>query len=112
YPNGLGSYIGFDVFTSTSVWFGGGYIFGVAFRPVRVEARAFDTVQGYPIWQAMEESVYAWTALKSLPEAVRAKKETQLELNLAEIMESLGDSLTEQEDMASRFKGQPEFVQR
>lgn len=111
-PIAIGANIGFELLTSTPVWFGGGYVFGVAFRPVRVEARAFETVQGYPIWQAMEESVYAWTALKSLPEAVRAKKETQLELNLAEIMESLGDSLTEQEYMASRFKGQPEFVQR
>jgi hypothetical protein len=111
-PIAIGANIGFELLTSTPVWFGGAYIFGVAFRPVRVEARAFETVQGYPIWQAMEESVYAWTALKSLPEAVRAKKETQLELNLAEIMESLGDSLTEQEYMASRFKGQPEFVQR
>jgi len=111
-PIAIGANIGFELLTSTPVWFGGGYVFGVAFRPVRVEARAFETVQGYPIWQAMEESVYAWTALKSLPEAVRDKKETQLELNLAEIMESLGDSLTEQEYMASRFKGQPEFVQR
>jgi len=111
-PIAIGANIGFELLTSTPVWFGGGYVFGVAFRPVRVEARAFETVQGYPIWQAMEESVYAWTALKSLPEAVRDKKETQLELNLAEILESLGDSLTEQEYMASRFKGQPEFVQR
>ena len=111
-PIAIGANIGFELLTSTPVWFGGGYVFGVAFRPVRVEARAFETVRGYPIWQAMEESVYAWTALKSLPEAVRDKKETQLELNLAEIMESLGDSLTQQEYMASRFKGQPELVQR
>ena len=111
-PIAIGANIGFELLTSTPVWFGGGYVFGVAFRPVRVEARAFETVRGYPIWQAMEESVYAWTALKSLPEAVRDKKETQLELNLAEIMESLGDSLTQQEYMASRFKGQAEFVQR
>lgn len=34
-----------------------------------------------------------WGALKTLPEAVRDKKEIQLELNLAEIMESLGDDL-------------------
>jgi hypothetical protein len=60
----------------------------------------------------MDESAYAWGALKAFPEAVREKKETQLELNLAEIMESLGDSLTKQEFLVSRLRGQPEFAQR
>jgi len=104
--------VGYELLTSTPLWFGGGYVFGVAMRPVRVEARAFETVQGYPIWQAMDESAYAWGALKQLPEGVRDKKEVQLQLNMAEIMESLGDSLTKQEYLASRFRGQPEFVQR
>jgi hypothetical protein len=92
------------------VW--GGYLFGFAMRPVRVEARAFETIHGYPIWQSMEESVYAWGALKQLPEGVWDKKEVQLELNMAEIMECLGDSLTKQEFMASRLRGQPEFLQQ
>ena len=81
--------LGFELLTSTPLWFGGGYFFGIAMRPVRVEARAFETRQGYPIWQAMEESVYARGALKTLPETLREKKEIQLYLNLAEIMESL-----------------------
>ena len=89
------------------MWFGGGYLFGVAFRPARVEARAFETIQGYPIWQSMDESAYVWRALKVLPEAVREKKETQLEVNVAEIMESLADSLTEQEFTISQLRGQP-----
>jgi hypothetical protein len=101
--------VGFELLTSTPVWFGGGYLFGIAFRPVRVEARAFETVQGYPIWQSMDESAYAWGALKELPETVREKKESQLELNLAEVMESLGDSLTKQEFLASQLRGQPEL---
>jgi hypothetical protein len=104
--------VGFELLTSTPLWFGGGYLFGVAMRPVRVEARAFETNQGYPVWQAMEESAYAWGALKQLPEAVRDKKEVQLQLNLAEIMESLGDSLIQQEYLASQLRGQPEFAQR
>jgi hypothetical protein len=79
-------------------------MFGVALRPVRVEARAFETRQGYPIWQAMDESAYAWVALKTLPEGVRDKKESQLNLNLAEIMESLGDDLIKQAFMASRLR--------
>lgn len=104
--------VGYELLTSTPLWFGGGYLFGVAMRPVRVEARAFETSTGYPIWQAMEESAYAYGALKQLPEAVREKKEVQLELNMAEIMESLGDSLTKQEFMASQWRGQPEFARR
>lgn len=104
--------VGYELLTSTPLWFGGGYVFGVAMRPVRVEARAFETIHGYPIWQAMDESAYAWSALKAFPEAVRDKKEIQLELNLAEIMESLGDGLTKQELLASRLKGQPEVAQR
>lgn len=103
-PIALGANLGFELLTSTPLWFGGGYLFGVALRPVRVEARAFETVQGYPIWQAMDASAYAWGALKTLPEAVREKKESQLALSLAEIMESLGDDLIKQAFMASRLR--------
>ena len=109
-PTAILANVGFELLTSTPVWFGGGYLFGIGFRPVRVEARAFETIQGYPIWQSMDESAYAWGALKELPEAVREKKESQLELNLAEIMESLGDALTKQELMASQLRGQPKFA--
>lgn len=103
-PIAIGANLGFELLTSTPLWFGGGYLFGVALRPVRIEARAFETAHGYPIWQAMDESAYAWGALKMLPEEVRGKKESQLELNLAEIMESLGDDLTKQAFMASRLR--------
>jgi hypothetical protein len=96
--------VGYELLTSTPLWFGGGYLFGVAMRPVRVETRAFETVQGYPIWQAMDESAYAWGALKMLPEEIRGKKEIQLQLNLAEIIESLGDDLTKQGFIASHFR--------
>ncbi len=107
-PICLGANVGLELLTSTPLWFGGGYLFGVAMRPVRVEARAFETINGYPIWQSMEESVYAWSALKTFPEEVRDKKELQLKLNLAEIMESLGDSLTKQGLRVSQLRGQPE----
>lgn len=87
---------GLEVLINSAIFFGGGYLFGVALRPVRVEARAFETIQGYPIWQSMEESAYAYGALKLLPEEIRGRKEAQLTLNLAEIMESFGDDLTKQ----------------
>lgn len=98
---------GFEVLTNSATFFGGGYLFGVAFRPVRVEGRAIETIHGYPIWQTMEESVYAYGSLKMFPEEVRSKKETQLMLNLAEIMESLGDSLTKKAYEASQLRIQP-----
>lgn len=100
--------VGFELLTSTPLWFGGGYLFGVAMRPVRVEARAFETFQGWPIWQTMEESVYARGALKYLPEDLRGKKEAQLHLNIAETMESIGDSLTEEGYMVSLLKARQE----
>lgn len=111
-PIAIGANIGYELLTSTPLWFGGGYVFGVAMRPVRVEARAFETIQGYPIWQAMDESAYAWGTLKAFPEEVRDKKEIQLQLNLAEIMESLGDSLTKQEFLASGLRVQPELARQ
>ena len=58
-PIAIGANLGFELLTGTPLWFGGGYLFGVALRPVRVEARAFETVHGYPIWQAMDQSAYA-----------------------------------------------------
>ncbi|WP_447978458.1 hypothetical protein [Candidatus Nitrospira bockiana] len=66
---------GFELLTSTPVWFGGGYVFDVAFRPVRVQARAYETLQGYPVWQATEAAIYAWGKLKQLPKTERNKKE-------------------------------------
>jgi len=104
--------VGFELLTSTPLWFGGGYLLGVSFRPVRVEARAFETMQGYPIWQSMDESAYAWRALKELPEAVRDKKEVQLVLNLAEIMESMADSLIKESLSASELRARPRFARR
>jgi hypothetical protein len=96
--------VGYELLTSTPLWFGGGYLFGVSFRPVRVEARAFETGQGDPVWQSMDESAYAWTALKALPEEIPGKKEVQLQLNLAEIMETLADSLIKKQFTASALR--------
>lgn len=94
-PVAIFANIGFELLTSTPVWFGGGYLFGVAFRPVRAEARAIETLQGYPVWQEIEEAFYAWDGLKLLPEADRGKKESQLYINLATVAEAMADSLTE-----------------
>jgi len=111
-PIGILANTGVTIGVNSVLFFGGGYVLGVSMRPVRVEARVFETQQGYPIWQAMEQSVYARDALKTLPEESRDKKEVQLQLNMAEIMESLGDALTKQEYVAPQLRGQPELARR
>lgn len=105
HPGAIFGNIGFELLTSTPVWFGGGYLFGVSFRPVRVEARAFDTVKGEPIWKEAESAAYAKGVLKEFSEEVRKKKEVQLEVNLAGVMESLADSLLKEEFTASKLRG-------
>jgi len=85
--------VGFELLTSTPVWFGGGYLFGVAFRPVRVDAQAVETVKGITVWDSMEVAIYSRGRLKELPEEQRSKKEAQLGINLKKAMEALGDSL-------------------
>lgn len=97
--------IGFELLTSTPVWFGGGYLFGISFRPVRAEARAFETVKGEEVWKEAEAAAYAWGILKEFPEEIRKKKEMQLEINLAEVMENLADSLLKEEFTASKLRG-------
>ena len=88
--------VGFELLTSTPIWFGGGYVFGMAFRPVRVEARALETVHGEPVWQDEEAAIWGRGRLKQLSETDRAKKEMQLYVNLSMAMEELGDSLNSQ----------------
>ncbi len=88
--------VGFELLTSTPLWFGGGYLFGVAFRPVRVEARVIETEHGEPLWQMQEEAIYARERLKLFPEEARGKKENQLYVNLSTAMEELADGLSEQ----------------
>jgi hypothetical protein len=85
--------VGVDVLVNSAIFLGGGYLFGIAFRPVTVEARAFETTQGYPVWQSIEGAFYARSALKQLPESERGKKESQLRINLGRAIEGLADSL-------------------
>ncbi|WP_447974135.1 hypothetical protein [Nitrospira sp. Kam-Ns4a] len=85
--------VGFELLTSTPVWFGGAYLFGVACRPVRVEAEAIETQEGTRVWSKMAVATCAWGRLKALPASERTKKEAQLRLNLSTAMRSLAESL-------------------
>lgn len=91
-PIAIFANLGFELMTSPPVWFGGGYLFGVAFRPVRVEARALDVETGAVVWEEMESAAYARDSLKALPEKERDKKEAQLGVNLRKAMDALVDS--------------------
>jgi len=92
-PAAIFGNVGYELLTSTPVWFGGGYLFGVAFRPVRVEAMAVDPIDGEAVWKETEVAVYLWKRLKQVPEEDRKKKEVQLGLNLKKAMEDLAESL-------------------
>ena len=92
-PAGILANAGVDVLVNSAIFLGGGYLFGIAFRHVTVEARAFEATQGYPVWQSMEGAFYARSALKQLPESERGKKESQLRINLGRAIEGLADSL-------------------
>ena len=92
-PAAIFGNVGFELLTSTPVWFGGGYLFGVAFRPVRIEAMAVDPIDGEAVWKETEVAVYLWKRLEQVHEEDRKKKEVQLGLNLKKAMEDLGESL-------------------
>ena len=89
--------VGFELLTSTPVWFGGGYLFGVVARPVRVEANAWDPINGESVWDKEEFAVYLWGRLSQLPEEQQKKKEVQFYLNLKLTMEELAGSLLDEE---------------
>ena len=84
---------GSELLTDVPFWWGGAYIAGWAFRPVQVEASAFDPLDGAVVWDETEAAVYLWGRLKEVPEGERKKKEVQLGLNLKKAMEAIGDSL-------------------
>lgn len=86
--------LGFEVLTSTPVWFGGAYLFGWAFRPVTVEAWALSTDNKKEIWHNSVDSVVSSKILKSYPEFERSKKDVQLEASLRKAVLSLAESLS------------------
>lgn len=52
-PAAIMANVGFELLTSTPVWFGGAYVFGWAFLPVRVEASLTDPVTENTFWNDM-----------------------------------------------------------
>ena len=92
-PAFMAATAGSELLTDVPFWWGGAYIAGWAFRPVRAEASAIDPLDGEVVWSETEAAVYLWGRLKEVPEGERKKKEVQLGLNLKKAMEDIGDSL-------------------
>lgn len=93
-PVVISANVGFELLTSTPLWFGGYYFFGWAFRPVTVEAWVVSAVDGKEVWHKSVERIISRKILKSYPESERSKKETQLEASLHRAIEATAKSLS------------------
>ena len=112
-PAAIGAYLAFDATTDLPVWYGGAYIFGWAFRPVRVhlDAVQLGNCRGL-MWTEEELAIKVpGKTLESYPVELRERKEIQLEVNLnramAELAESAGHDLKLQSCMDN---GKPEKI--
>lgn len=85
--------IGFELLTSTPLWFGGTYILGWAFRPVTVTAWVVSTENDKEIFHKSVDRVVSRKILKTYPKSERSKKEIQLESSLHGAVNSLAESL-------------------
>ena len=86
--------IGLELLTSTPLWFGGFYLFGLAFRPVSIEAWVLSTEDGREIWHESVEIIMSRKILKTYPEADRSKKGIQLEASMRKAIAKLSESLS------------------
>lgn len=85
--------------TDVPFWWGGAYVAGWAFRPVRIQVEARQVVGCVvPVWHEQEVVVLIpWKTLAKYPPEQRQRKEVQLEVNLsralAEVAENAGREL-------------------
>jgi len=93
-PVAIFANVGFELLTSTPLWFGGYYLFGWAFQPVTVEVWVLSTADGRLIWHKSVDRIVSRKILKSYPESERSKKEIQLEASLRSAIEALAKSLS------------------
>jgi len=92
-PALISANIGFELLTSIPLWFGGSYLFGVAFRPVSVKARIYSTSSGTELWHGTYDRIVSGKFLENYPEQERSKKEVQLEASLANAINALALSI-------------------
>ena len=92
-PVALGAFAATDFTTDIPLWFGGGYVFGWAFRPVRIEISALQlTPCTGVVWTRQVVVVKVpGKALEGYPPEQQKRKDVQLEANLNEAMAELDD---------------------
>jgi hypothetical protein len=84
-----------DVATDVPIWYGGGYVFGWAFRPVRVhlEAVQIRNCRGV-VWSEDELAIKVpGKMLAEYPPEEQSKKEIQLEANLKHVMAEFAETI-------------------
>ena len=87
-PAGMGAALGFELLHNVPIYFGGAYVLGWAFRPVRVEVEAIQ-LRGCEgsIWVNQEIMVtIPRKTMATYPPEQRDRKELQLEANLTRAM--------------------------
>jgi len=87
--------VGFELATSTPLWFGGTYLLGWAFRPVTVETWVYSASDGKQVWHESAERAVVHKALKLKPPGERSKKEVPLEASSHAAIEALARVLSE-----------------
>ena len=84
-----------DVATDVPIWYGGGYVFGWAFRPVRVhlEAVQIRNCRGV-VWSEDELAIKVpGKTLAEYPPEKQSLKEIQLEANLKHVMAEFAETI-------------------
>lgn len=93
-PAILWANIGFELLTSTPIWFGGTYLFGWAFRPVTVEAWLVRTdPEGTLLWEGEEDKLVSRKILRKFPEEERKLKQRQLRSSLEAAIQKLAKGI-------------------
>ena len=84
-----------DVATDLPIWYGGAYVFGWAFRPVRVGLEATQMRDcGGVVWSGEELAIHVpGKMLAEYPPEEQSKKETQLEANLKRVMSDFAETV-------------------
>src|SRR5262249_4874245 len=94
-PAAIGAYLAVDATTDFPLWYGGAYIFGWAFRPVRVHVEAVQirNCRGI-VWSEDELAVKVpGKTLAEYPLEQQSKKEVQLEVNLRRVMTDIAETI-------------------
>jgi hypothetical protein len=94
-PAAIGAYLAVDATTDFPLWYGGAYIFGWAFRPVRVHVEAVQirNCRGV-VWSEDELAVKVpGKTLAEYPLEQQSKKEVQLDVNLRRVMTDVAETI-------------------